>query len=82
MYNSQEELLILHNVGINGKARKCRTITPMIWHFPPRNWIKINIDGAAKGAPGDYGCGGVTTRSIGRSCDRRVNLFFSTFLTL
>ena len=51
MYNSQEEQLILHNLGIIGNARRCPSIILAFWNFPRQNWIKVNIDGAAKGAP-------------------------------
>ena len=70
MYNSQEEFVILHDLGIGGKARRCPTITPVIWNFPPRNWIKVNIDGAAKGSPGHAGCGGIfrNCRGFSKGC--------------
>ena len=77
MHNSQEELLILRNLGINGIARKCPIITPVIWHFLPRNWIKVNIDGAAKDAPGHSGCGGIF-----RNCRGFSKGWFGKYLSI
>ena len=70
MYNSQDELLILHNLGISGKARRSPSIIPVIWKPPPQNWIKVNIDGAAKGAPGHSDCGGIfrNCRGFSKGC--------------
>lgn len=37
-----------------------------MWNFPPSVWVKINFDGAAKGNPGQVGCGGVIRDENGR----------------
>lgn len=36
----------------------CTTIKRVRWERPPRGWIELNTDGAAKGNPGLAGCGG------------------------
>ena len=59
MYNSQEELLVLHNLDISGNARRCPSITPVFWNFPGQIGSKVIIDGATKGALGHSGCGGI-----------------------
>lgn len=39
---------------------KMKLIIPNIaWISPPKGWIKINVDGAAKGNPGPIGYGRV-----------------------
>lgn len=38
---------------------KAPHIQPVMWNAPPQGWIKLNIDGAAKGNPGPSGAGGV-----------------------
>ena len=48
---------------------------PVSWNLPAQGWIKVNIDGSARGAPGRSGCGGVfrTSRGFVKGC-------FSVFL--
>ena len=58
MRNYQEDLLILHDTGLKGKAPKSESIIQVVWN-PLPNWIKVNFDGAARGAPGMAGSGGV-----------------------
>ena len=55
----KEELLILHNIGIRDNPRKGRNIFLVIWNFPLRNWIKVNIDGATRRASGHASYGGI-----------------------
>lgn len=38
---------------------KAPIIKEVIWHPPPQDWIKCNIDGASNGNPGNSACGGV-----------------------
>lgn len=38
----------------------------VVWVSPPRGWIKINVDGVAKGNPWPNGCGGVACDHNGR----------------
>jgi ribonuclease HI len=39
------------------------------WNLPPFGWIKGNFDGAAKGNPGNAGCGGVLRDHMGNVID-------------
>ena len=59
MKNSQEDLITLHNLGVKGRPANSPAIIQVRWNFPPQGWTKVNIDGAAKGAPGKAGCGGI-----------------------
>ena len=63
MRNCQEDLLILHNMGLKGKAPKSESIIHVVWNPHSLNWIKVNIDDAAPGAPSMPGSG-----SIFRNC--------------
>ena len=40
-----------------------------MWNSPPNGWIKGNFDGAAKGNPGNVGCGGVLRDHMGNFID-------------
>ena len=50
-------------------------IIPVHWNPPPPGWLKINIDGAAKGSPGHAGCDGIF-----RTCRGFVKSTFSIYL--
>ena len=50
--------------------RKSSVIVSVIWIKPPINWIKINTDGAALGAPSMSGAGGIF-------CDHNGSVIFS-----
>ena len=63
MRNCKEVLLILHDMGLKGKATNNESIIQVVWHPPPSNWIKVSIDNATKGAPGQAG-----SRGILRNC--------------
>ena len=75
MHNCQYDLIILHNLGIEGNTSRGPSITPVSWNLPPPGWIKVNIDDSAKGASGRSGYGGVfrTSRGFVKRC-------FSVFL--
>ena len=65
-----EDFIILHNLDIKGNPPKSPSIIQVTWNPPPTNWTKLNIDGAAKGAPGHAGCGGIfrTCRGFVEGC--------------
>ncbi|XP_055960966.1 uncharacterized protein LOC130015235 [Mercurialis annua] len=65
MFNSVSELQILKILGINGIVSKAPKIIPVYWQPPPCNWIKVNTDGSALGAPGPAGAGGIFRNSDG-----------------
>ena len=54
-----EDFIILHKIGISSNPPAGPAITQVSWNFPPFGWIKVNIDGVARGAPGHSGCGGI-----------------------
>ena len=57
--NLQDDLLILHNIGVPGKYPSSPSFIEVSWNLPPPGWLKVNIDGSSKGAPGVFGCGGI-----------------------
>ena len=59
MKNNQEDLIILHNLGVKGCTPNSPAITEVRWNLRLQGWTKVNIDGAARGAPGQVGCVGV-----------------------
>ena len=75
MKNCQEDLIILHNLRIKGRPPDGPSIIPVKWNLPPSGWIKVNIDGAARGSPGKAGCGGIF-----RTCRGFIKGCFSLFL--
>ena len=52
MQNCQEDLLILHDMCLKGKASKSGSIIQVLFNTPPPNWIKVNIDDTARGTLG------------------------------
>ncbi|XP_057836896.1 uncharacterized protein LOC131047085 [Cryptomeria japonica] len=52
-----------NNANLVYKTNQCRQ--NVIWHPPPIGWIKINVEGAAKGNPGPAGCGRVAKNHFG-----------------
>ena len=77
MDNKLEDFLILHDLGINGKLAPSPSIIPVSWNPPPLGWLKVNIDGAAKGALGHAGCGGIFC-----TCRGFVKGIFSFYLDI
>ena len=52
MDNSVSDLQVLRHLYVGGLARKAPVLVSVCWLKPPDNWIKINTDGTAHGAPG------------------------------
>ena len=50
--------------GINTRTGKVLHPLPIRWEFPSPGWVKIHIDGAARGYPGLATCGGIFRGSI------------------
>ncbi|KAL6216861.1 hypothetical protein ACLB2K_010079 [Fragaria x ananassa] len=46
-------------MGVTPTSRVQKRIRLVLWHPPLSPWIKLNIDGLAKGNPGLAACGGV-----------------------
>ena len=63
--NTVEHFTIIRNLGVKGYYKNSPIITEVRWRFPPRGWIKLNIDGFALGSPGLGGCGGIFRTSRG-----------------
>ena len=55
MDNSVNDLLILRCLRVGGLRKKDPVLVSVCWLKPPKNWIKINTDGASHGAPGLVG---------------------------
>ena len=73
--NDINEFLILHFLGIKNNPPISLFIITVHWNLPLQGWIKVNIDDAAKGAPGHTGCGGIF-----RTCRDYFKGFFSAYL--
>ena len=65
MQNSVEELCILSALGVSGRASRPRQVREVIWHTPSAVQVKVNTDGAAHGAPGLAGYGGIFRDHLG-----------------
>ena len=50
--NSMEDFTILYKICVFGNHPVSPNITQVSWNLPPSGWIKVNIDGSVKGAPG------------------------------
>ena len=59
MKNSISDLAILRRLHVSGLPQKAAVMVSVSWLKPPFGWIKINTDGAARGAPGIAGAGGI-----------------------
>ena len=68
--NNIEDWITINKIGVKGQYPKSSSITEVHWNFPPRGWIKCNIDGLAFGSPGLGGCGGIfrTSRGFTKAC--------------
>ena len=51
--------------GINTRTGKVFHPLLVRWEFPSPGWVKINIDGAARGYHGLTTCGGIFRGSMG-----------------
>ncbi|XP_057811701.1 uncharacterized protein LOC131025940 [Salvia miltiorrhiza] len=58
MNNNCEDLIILRKIGIKGCASPPSDFINVYWWPPPNQWIKVNTDGSALGAPGKIVAGG------------------------
>ena len=75
MKSSQEDLLVLHNLGVKGRSSIGPAITERHWNLPLQGWTEVNIDGVARGASGQASCGGVF-----RNCRGFIKGCFSFYL--
>ena len=75
MKNDMFNFNVLKFFGINTRTGKVLRPLPIRWEFPSPGWVKINIDGAARGYPGFATCGGIFRGSMGNLLE-----FFLRFL--
>ncbi|KAL8522445.1 hypothetical protein ACS0TY_012557 [Phlomoides rotata] len=70
MKNSVFELSVLSTFGIIGRPSKAPSSICIRWQLPPIQFIKVNVDGGAAGAPGQLTGGGVFRDNYGvfRGC--------------
>jgi len=73
--NDMFDFNVLKFFGINTRTGKVLRPLPVRWEFPSPGWVKINIDGVARGYPGLAACG-----SIFRGGMREFIGAFSAFL--
>ncbi|XP_057771115.1 uncharacterized protein LOC130990904 [Salvia miltiorrhiza] len=59
MQNSFDDLLVVKKIGVRPRASPPPDFINVYWWPPVNNWIKVNTDGSALGAPGKIGAGGV-----------------------
>ncbi|XP_057803415.1 uncharacterized protein LOC131018702 [Salvia miltiorrhiza] len=59
MANSCQDLMVLRNLGVKPRAAPPPSFINIYWWPPPNQWIKVNTDGSALGAPGKIAAGGV-----------------------
>ncbi|KAF1879035.1 hypothetical protein Lal_00047707 [Lupinus albus] len=64
--NSIKEFDILRSLNIAINHSKAPKISEVIWKPPSSGWIKVNIDGAAHGAPGHAGGGAIFRDHMGK----------------
>lgn len=50
---------ILQKLSVSYRVDKAPLIKEIIWNSPSYNWIKCNLDGGSKGAPGVAACVGI-----------------------
>ena len=70
-----EDFIILHKIGVFDNHPAGPNIAQVSWNLPPNSWIKVNIDGSARGTPGHAGCGGIF-----RTCRGFIKGSFSYYL--
>ncbi|GAU22346.1 hypothetical protein TSUD_106740 [Trifolium subterraneum] len=61
--NSIRDFIVLKHFKVSIHPPKIPLLKEVLWQAPLVNWIKCNIDGAAKGNPGIAACGGVFRNS-------------------
>ncbi|GAU37904.1 hypothetical protein TSUD_163410 [Trifolium subterraneum] len=61
--NSIRDFIVLKHFKVSIHPPKIPLLKEVLWQPPLVNWIKCNIDGAAKGNPGIAACGGVFRNS-------------------
>ncbi|XP_019431130.1 PREDICTED: uncharacterized protein LOC109338369 [Lupinus angustifolius] len=71
------DLLVLRNLKVPLKLNKAPRIIEVLWQKPQDGWIKVNIDGAAKGSPGLSGAGGIF-----RNCHGNCVACFASFIDI
>ena len=59
MKNDMLDFNVINFFGINTRTGKVLRPLPLRWEFPSPSWVKINIDGAAKGYHDLATCGGI-----------------------
>ncbi|XP_057790987.1 uncharacterized protein LOC131008105 [Salvia miltiorrhiza] len=59
MSNTCSDLLILRKIGVKPRVALPPTFVNIYWWPPTTNWMKVNTDGSASGAPGQIAAGGV-----------------------
>ncbi|XP_057774892.1 uncharacterized protein LOC130993874 [Salvia miltiorrhiza] len=57
--NTWTDYVIVRSLGISSRAAPPPRMVEVYWWPPVTHWIKVNIDGSAKGAPGRIAAGGV-----------------------
>ncbi|XP_059067846.1 uncharacterized protein LOC131858577 [Cryptomeria japonica] len=55
----------LKDSGIYVPPSKCVNINSVKWKAPPKDWTKLNFDGASKGNPGESGIGAIIENEHG-----------------
>ncbi|XP_057802933.1 uncharacterized protein LOC131018226 [Salvia miltiorrhiza] len=68
--NSWQDYLITRSIGVVSRASPPPLMIEVYWWPPAGQWIKVNTDGSASGAPGDIAAGGVFRDKFGwvRGC--------------
>ncbi|XP_058726803.1 uncharacterized protein LOC131598195 [Vicia villosa] len=61
---NMEDFVIIKRFNVNIRPPRAPNILEVIWKPPPKEWIKINCDGAAISS-GLAGCGGIVRNSDG-----------------
>lgn len=62
---SIRDFVIPNSFKVIIRPPKAPNIIEVIWHPPPRNWIKLNCDGASISPLGNSTCGGIARYNDG-----------------